>query len=179
MLVDSLQARANPDNCDEQLATTLEVKQLAQRFGETRALVLALFYETSALLSRGKLAEATDARNAISPLAKRLRHPYYEWLDALITASFAFLDRPASEIEPLIWSARRIGQDASHVAGAMFEYQLELLRWIQGRHADTLAASQARANKWTHPLARCMLAVVLCELGRRRGKPATSLNNSH
>jgi hypothetical protein len=165
VLAHSLQARANPDNFDEQLATTMEVKQLAQPFGESRALVLALVYETSALLSRGKLAEATDARNAISPLAKLLRHPYFEWLDALTTASFAFFDRPASEIEPLIWTARRIGQDASHVAGAMFEYQLELLRWIQGRHAETLAASRVRANKWTHPMARCMLAVVLCELG--------------
>jgi tetratricopeptide (TPR) repeat protein len=166
VLVASLQARANPDNFDEQLATILEVKQLAQGSGESRALVLALFYETSALLSRGRLAESAAARNAISPLAQLLRHPYYEWLDALATASFAFFDRSASEVEPLIWTAKRIGQDASHVANAMFEYQLELLRWVQGRHEETLPAIQSRASKWSHPLARCMLAVVFSELGR-------------
>jgi tetratricopeptide (TPR) repeat protein len=168
VLAKTLWAWAGPDNVDAQLATAREIVALAEETGAATTLFDGYHWMFAGLYERRDVAAARATMEVRTRLADQIRQPYYLWETAMGQAEQAFLDKPVSEIEPLVWQALEVGQ-ATQNASAVQEFgaQIYYVRLFQGRAGEIRAAIEGFADFSPQlPAFRCGLLWIYCELGR-------------
>jgi class 3 adenylate cyclase/tetratricopeptide (TPR) repeat protein len=167
VLVRTVWAWASPDNVDEQLATAREIIELAKEAGAMRTLSGGYGWQRGASFERGDVEAADRALEAFSWLAGQIREPYNLWIAAMFEAARAFLDKPLSELEPLVWRALEVGQATQNPSAVqLFCVQILYVRVFQGRAAEVRAGCEGFAAFSPQiPGVRCALAWVYGELG--------------
>jgi class 3 adenylate cyclase/tetratricopeptide (TPR) repeat protein len=168
VLSKTLWAWAGPHNLDAQLATAREIVELAEEAEVTTTLFDGYHWLFAGLFERREVAAARAVMEVRSRLVEQIRQPYYLWETALGEAEQAFLDKPVSEIEPLVWRALELGQPTQNASAVQeFGAQMCYVRLFQGRAGEIRAAIEGFADFSPQvPAFRCGLAWIYCELGR-------------
>jgi class 3 adenylate cyclase/tetratricopeptide (TPR) repeat protein len=168
VLLDTWWGTSTPDNLDERLAVGRELVEITRRLGNQAMLIEALIWLSVALVELGDIAEARELAASMEALLSHAGQTYLQWgVLCLCQIMLAMLDRPAAELEELVWRGLEIGQAAQNTTAiGLFGLQLVYLRYLQGRlpemHATTVAFAEHFADI---PAFRSAVAFVCAEIG--------------
>ena len=161
-------AIGGPDTLEERLANTTELLEVAERLGDPVTAHRAWWLRFRVAVEVGDPAEADRCLEAQQPLVAELGQPVFSWMSSLQRIARNLRAGNFSETEPLIHTGFEQGQRAGQVdAPLYFAIHLFHLRYEQSRLAEVqevLLETFGRASQLL--VARAMIAVVHCELGR-------------
>jgi DNA-binding CsgD family transcriptional regulator/tetratricopeptide (TPR) repeat protein len=152
----------------EYLERTEEMLILAERLGETYALMDAHGYRAQLFLAGGRIEELRAEIEDYPRRAERLRQPAYRCLEPMHAATLATLEGRFEDAERLVVQARLEGERVrfDNVDG-IFGIQMFTLRRLQGRLGEVAGAVEHFvASRQAETIWRPGLAVVLTELGQ-------------
>ncbi|MDQ3865516.1 MAG: AAA family ATPase, partial [Actinomycetota bacterium] len=157
----------SPDFVREQAEMASELVDVALQAGDLERALEGYDSRFVSELEFGDVAPARADLDAMAALADELRQPAQRWLVAVYRALLALLEGRLEDAERLIIETRELGERAQDWDAAVVHgLQLYFLRREQGRLAEVeeLVRRAAKENP-TYPIARCVLASMLAELG--------------
>ena len=156
-----------PDNIDARLAATAELDAITAHLGGPILRVEAMLWLSTTHVEHGNIQVARRLRSTLDDLVAHARQPYLEWLAWTHRVHVAMLDRPAAELEPLVWQGLELGQAAQNASSvAAFGAHLLYLRYLQGRFPESHAVALAFADHFAAvPALRLAYAFVCAEIG--------------
>jgi DNA-binding SARP family transcriptional activator/tetratricopeptide (TPR) repeat protein len=157
-----------PGNPEERLAIADEIVRLADAVDDRERAVQGRHYRLIALMELGDL-ESVDAEvAAMAVLAEELRQPAQLWYVAATRANLALFTGRLDQAEDLIARALELGRHAmSRDATLSSRLQLFLLRREQGRLDEIEETIRQSVQEYSaRPVFRCVLILLLCDLGR-------------
>jgi tetratricopeptide (TPR) repeat protein len=160
-------AHHSPDHTPEQLRLANELVDLSLAIGDKERATEACEQVVDSLLELGDPAAAGRKLETMAGLAGDLRQPAQEWSVLAHRAILVLQEGRLAEAEELIDEAHRRGQHAqSWSASTCYGLQLYVLRWHQGRMAetDTLVRDAAHADP-TYVIWRCVAAHMEAQIG--------------
>jgi tetratricopeptide (TPR) repeat protein len=161
-----------PDHTHEQLRLANELVELTLAIGDKERATEACEQVLDSLLELGDHVEARKMLERMAELANELRQPAQEWSVLAHRAIFVLQEGRLAEAEELIGEAHRRGEHAqSWAASACYGLQLYVLRWHQGRLAETEALVRDAVREHpTYLVWRCVLAHMEAQLGHPRAR---------
>jgi tetratricopeptide (TPR) repeat protein len=130
----------------ERVALASELERVARSVGDDEQVAWAQFLLAADHLEAGDVAAMDVAVAALERSAAGIQQPYHTWLVAALAACRALLAGDVDVAEPLVETARRIGEPVGHLGvRTVYATQVLALRRQQGRFAEmaTLAHQYA------------------------------------
>ncbi len=162
-------AMAAPGNLDERLELATEMVAVADRIGDREMSLQGRYWRFTDLLESARTEELEAELAAYTRLAETLRQPLYLSRVLLRRGMLAQLAGRFEEAERLAREALMLGGRAGNrTTELLFTILFWTIRHLQGRHEEierSVAGLLDRADAF--PAARCALALVHAELGRR------------
>ena len=157
-----------PDTVAERLALGGELREVAERIGDSERLVQGHYYRFSAQLQVGDVREAETDLAAAIRIADELRQPAQLWAVCAARAMLALAAGRLSEAEELVPRALALGQRAQPgMAIAAYALQRYALLDFQGALDEVEPAICNLVAEYPgRPVFRCALAHLYAKLGR-------------
>ena len=159
---------SGPDTVTECVALATELRQVADRIGDTERVANALDHLRTAQVTAGDLREADVTLTEESRIADDLRQPFQMWQVYAARAMLALAAGRLSEAEELVPRAFAFGEHVlPAVAIPVYRLQRLTLCDFQGRLEDVLPTIRDLVDEYpTRPAFRCALAYLDARLGR-------------
>src|SRR5215211_2145968 len=163
-------AITGPDTVAECLATATELREVAERIGDTERVANSMDYRRTSLVISGDLRGAEHALATESQIADDLGQPSQLWQVYSARAMLALATGKLSEAEELIPKALAFGERAMPpVAIPVYRLQRHALADFQGRLEHVVPEMRDLVAEYpTRPAFRCALAYLHARLGWTR-----------
>jgi tetratricopeptide (TPR) repeat protein len=158
-----------PDTIRERLAIAGELREVAERIGDTERIMQGHTHRQLALLQLGDVPGAEAELDAALRIARELRQPVQLWQARGVQAMLALAAGRLDEAEQLIPEALALGEHA-HPAAVIPVYRMQLYTLCEFRGTLDSVEPEIRdlaAEFPTRPVFRCVLAHLNARLGRR------------
>lgn len=157
-----------PENPEERVALTTELVRVADGVGNLEKVVQGHYYRLMAFLELGDLHAVNSELDVIEGLAKELKQRPQLWLVDVTRATLALFKGRLEDAEQLIPKALAIGEQAQR-SDAVLSYRVQ--SFTLARHRGKLdevepLIRQSVDEYSARPMFRCMLALLVAELGR-------------
>lgn len=156
-----------PESAAERLLIADEMRELAEKLGDTETLLLSHAYRVATFLELGDVAALDREVVAYERCAEELRMPHHLWHVPALRAMRALIDGDLPEAERLAEEARAMGERAEQqLAGQFYGIQLLQLRRHQGRTDELIPSIRQLAQDFPAiPAWRAVLATLLATSG--------------
>jgi DNA-binding SARP family transcriptional activator/tetratricopeptide (TPR) repeat protein len=168
VLRDHFHATWAVDTVDARRRTAEEMMDLAAGADDPLVGIWALDRTVHAAAESGRLAQASEALDALLILNEQLHQPGLRWHATYYAAGLAHLRGELDEAERLAEEAARLGEQGAE-PDMIFIYfgQTSMVRVEQGRGSEVVdVLEQATANNPAVPAYGAAHAAVLCDVGR-------------
>jgi len=166
-LVSALTSRWGLDSLDAREANAREIRELAQKTGDTGLEAFALSFQRIAALERGDRDTIERLYEEEGPLVERAQDASTALWYHVCSATFAILDADWDRAEALAGQAFAFGQRVEpEISAQMFGAQMSGVLRARGKLDVVASALEERVKLHPQPAWRCALAPSYAELGR-------------